>query len=81
MSVDTVETSVAWARRIGVRFPLLEDKGGRLSARYGLYDARNHVAAKAVVLVREGRAVYTEKVRKTAIPARVAPWGDHVTGR
>ena len=59
-------------------FPLVVDKGGRLSKRFSLFDSRTNKSAKAVALVDNGRIVYTKKVTTTEVPARVAPWIDKI---
>jgi peroxiredoxin len=79
---DSVETAT-WAKEIGITFPLLSDKGGKVAKRFGLFDTKTNRAAKALAVVLDGQLVYSQKVSDTEVPIGISPWMEKLaaTGR
>lgn len=77
---DSVETA-KWANEIGITFPLLSDKGGKVAKRFGLFDAETNRAAKAVAVVIDGQLVYSKEVTDTKVPFDLLPWMDKLAAR
>lgn len=79
--MDDAAVTAKLADDVGVTFPLVVDKGGRLSKKFGLFDSTSSRSVRAVALVDNGEVVYTKKVATTEVPARIAPWVERVLAR
>lgn len=65
ISVDSRETSVALAARLGLGFPLLEDVDLRVASAYGVAMAGEDIAVPAVFVVRRDRVIGWKQVGET----------------
>jgi peroxiredoxin len=74
ISVDNTKDTVEWSNGLKITFPLLSDKGGKISKSFGLFDTSTNRSSKAVALVNDGMLVYKEIVVDTKIPETVLPW-------
>jgi peroxiredoxin len=74
VTVDDPAETIAWAKSIGVTFPILTDTDGALCKAFDLFEVSTKRAAKALALVYDGRVVHREKVKSTDIPVHVRPW-------
>lgn len=81
ISVDDPVEIAGWAKKIGITFPLLSDKGGKVAKRFGLFDAKTNRAAKAVAVVLDGQIVYSKIVTDTEVPLDVSPWMEKAGAR
>lgn len=81
ISVDDSAETAMWANDIGITFPLLSDKGGKVAKRFGLFDAKTNRAAKAVAVVLDGQLVYSKKVTDTEVPVEISPWMEKLATR
>jgi len=76
ISVDEPFETAKWAKEIGITFPLLSDKGGKVSKTFGLFDTKTNTSSRAVAVVVNGNLVYTKKVATTEVPKDILPWID-----
>lgn len=78
MSADDTAELAKFADAIGIDFPLLGDKGGKVSKKFGFYDSENKRASRAVAVIADGQLLYSRKVTTTRIPSRLLPWVETV---
>lgn len=81
ISVDDPSDTVVWAREIGITFPLLSDRGGKISKRFGLFDSTSETSARAVAVINDGNVLFLKRVTTTGVPAEIAPWKEAVERR
>ena len=69
ISVDSHYANEAFAKRLGLSFPLLSDFRRETSVAYGLLDAERHYSGRALVVVdRQGTIAYRDR---TPSPANI----------
>jgi peroxiredoxin (alkyl hydroperoxide reductase subunit C) len=51
VSMDSTFANKAWADQIGVQFPLLSDRGGEISRRYGVFNPNNQASRRATFII------------------------------
>ena len=72
VSMDSPFANKAWAKEIGVTFPLLSDMGGDTSREYGVYNPSYKAARRVTYLIdREGKVVEMQKDRDAMDPTSV----------
>lgn len=81
ISVDDSAETAEWARKIGVTFPLLSDRGAKVSKRFDLFDAKSGTSAKAVAVIDEGKLLFTKRVISTEVPTEISPWKEALARR
>ncbi len=74
ISVDDPVETAKWAKEIGITFPLLSDKGGKVSKSFGLLNTKTNTSARAVAVVVDGNLLYTKIVATTEVPNDILPW-------
>ncbi|ARO27476.1 hypothetical protein CO659_06215 [Rhizobium sp. S9] len=68
---DDLAKTAAWAREIGVEFPLLSDVGGSVSGKFGLLNSLNGRSERALAIIEQGRVIHRETVTSTEVPDAV----------
>ena len=59
VSVDSPFANGAWAKQIGVTFPILSDMGGDTSKDYGVYNPKYKAARRVTYLIdKDGKVVH-----------------------
>ena len=72
VSMDSPFANKAWAKEIGVTFPLLSDMGGDTSREYGVYDNTYKAARRVTYLIdKDGKVVEMQKDRDAIDPTSV----------
>ena len=78
VSADDPDALAKFADDVRVTFPLISDKGGKISKRFGFFDQASSRTVRAVALVVRGRTVFRQQVKRTEVPAHLEPWIDKV---
>jgi peroxiredoxin len=81
ISVDDPSDTAVWAREIGITFPLLSDRGGKVSKRFGLFDSTRETSARAVATIIDGNILFVKRVTTTEVPSEIVPWREAVERR
>lgn len=68
---DDLGKTAAWAREIGVEFPLLSDVGGSVSESFGLLNSLNGRSERALAIIKQGSIIHRETVTSTEVPHAV----------
>ena len=72
VSVDSSFANNAWAKQIGVTFPILSDLGGDMSKDYGVYNPKYKAARRVTYLIdKEGKVVHMNVDREALDPTNV----------
>ncbi len=79
ISTDDSAELAKFAADIGIEFPLLCDKGGTVSKKFGFYDNKKQRSSRAVAAIADGQLLYSGKVTTTRIPSRLLPWVESVS--
>jgi len=67
VSVDSPFANGAWAKQIGVTFPILSDMGGDTSKDYGVYNPKYKAARRVTYLIDKDWKVIHMNVDKEAL--------------
>jgi peroxiredoxin (alkyl hydroperoxide reductase subunit C) len=51
VSMDSTFANKAWTEQIGVQFPLLSDRGGEVSHRYGVFNPNLQASRRATFVI------------------------------
>ena len=72
VSMDSPFSNAAWAKEIGVTFPLLSDWGGDITREYGLFVPQYKAARRATFLInKEGKVTDIQLDREAVDPTKV----------
>ena len=67
ISMDSRFSNEAWAKQIGVTFPLLSDWGGDVTKEYGLYNPQYKAARRATFVIDKDGKVAEITLDKEAV--------------
>ena len=71
VSMDSSFSNQAWAKQIGVTFPLLSDWGGDVTKEYGLYNPQYKAARRATFVIdKDGKIVELTMDRDAVDPTK-----------
>jgi len=71
VSMDSRFSNEAWAKQIGVTFPLLSDWGGDVTKEYGLYNPKYKAARRATFVIdKEGKVTDIELDKDAIDPTK-----------
>jgi peroxiredoxin len=72
ISMDSRFSNEAWAKQIGITFPLLSDWGGDVTKEYGLYNPKYKAARRADYLIdKQGKVVEMQLDSDAIDPAKI----------
>ena len=72
VSVDSSFANNAWAKQIGVTFPILSDLGGDTSKDYGVYNPKYKAARRVTYLIdKDGKVVHMTVDKEALDPTNV----------
>ena|SRR5436190_20098239 len=72
VSVDSPFANGAWAKQIGVTFPILSDLGGDTSKDYGVYNPKYKAARRVTYLIdKSGKVVHMNVDKEALDPTNV----------
>jgi peroxiredoxin len=72
VSMDSTFSNAAWAKEIGVTFPLLSDWGGEVTKEYGLFNPQYKAARRATFLIdKDGKVTETQVDREAVDPTKI----------
>jgi glutaredoxin-dependent peroxiredoxin len=72
VSVDSPFANGAWAKQIGVTFPILSDLGGDTSKDYGVYNPKYKAARRVTYLIdKDGKVVHMNVDKEALDPTNV----------
>ncbi len=67
VSMDSRFSNEAWAKQIGITFPLLSDWGGDVTKEYGLYNPKYKAGRRATFLIDEQGKVVEMQLDNDAV--------------
>jgi len=67
--MDSIYANSEFAAQIGIRFPLLSDKDGTVTRRYGLFDPFLHAARRANIVVSDAGRILDIQLDQNALKA------------
>jgi len=72
VSVDSPFANAAWAKQIGVTFPILSDLGGDTSKEYGVYNPKYKANRRVTYLIdKSGKVVHMDVDKGAVDPTNV----------
>jgi peroxiredoxin len=67
VSMDSTFSNAAWAKEIGVSFPLLSDWGGQVTETYGIYNPQYKAARRVTFLIDKDGKIAEMQVDRAAV--------------
>src|SRR5262245_12436121 len=72
VSMDSTFSNAAWAKQIGVSFPLLSDWGGEVTQAYGIFNPQYKAARRVTFLIdKDGKIVEMSGDRDAVDPTAI----------
>jgi peroxiredoxin len=72
VSMDSTFANAAFAKEIGVTFPLLSDWGGEVTKKYGLYNPQYKAARRVTFLIdKDGKITEMQKDKEAIDPTAI----------